>query len=411
MSYFSTVKIDTNAVSGDAFSRLRVSSPEPVADASFEYDLQPLIFGQVTNGTGASISHDTTNRTATFAFSSTATGGKAHIQTYDFWRYQPGRSHLVLLTFNFGTAVADCLKFVGYSDRNNGIELQQNGTAGVRLALYSDTAKGDEFVNQADWNIDPMDGTGPSGITVDWTMTQIFVISGQWLGHGRQVCALDIDGELFPVHAFLHANLIAVPYAQTWNLPVRFGMECSGTVTASMFATCFSVISEGGQPDPPGFTFSVEGTGTAGNGARAHVLSIRPTTVFPAASALVNRTRFVLDSIDLMVTGNSPVYWELVLGQAISGTTAFTAVNATYSAAEYNTAGTISGSPALVIASGYVAASAQTKTAVSKSLLARYPITLDAAGAVRAMGTLSVIATGIGAASACRATLTWRGIR
>lgn len=39
----------------DAFERLRVSSPEPAFDASFQYDLQPLLFEQAATGDGTAV--------------------------------------------------------------------------------------------------------------------------------------------------------------------------------------------------------------------------------------------------------------------------------------------------------------------------------------------------------------------
>lgn len=84
---------------------------------------------------------------------------------------------------------------------------------------------------------------------------------------------------------------------------------------------------------------------------------------------------------------------------------------AAYSAIECSTAGTLSGSPAVVVASGFVAASASQKTVTSRAVTARYPLTLDAAGAVRALGTVTLLATGIGNTSALRAALSWRAVR
>jgi hypothetical protein len=185
-------------------------------------------------------------------------------------------------------------------------------------------------------------------------------------------------------------------------------MTSTGTVTTTMNFICSSVISEGGEGDVGGYQFAYEFTGTAGNGAQAHIGSLRPKTTF---NGIANRTKFVLDSLDITVTGANPVKWELVLGQAISGSTGFTDVNTTYSAMEYNTAGTISGSPAIVIAAGYCAASASQKQSVTKNLVSRYPITLDAAGVVRALGTISVLGTGVGGTSAMRAVINWRAIR
>lgn len=397
----------TDSASIDAFSRWRTSEPNYVFDTNFQYDLQPLVYQAVTAQSGATVTHDSTNRNALMTLSSTPTGGKAYMQTYEHFRYQAGRSQLIFQTFNFVETKTNTLKFVGYGDGSNGIELQLSDST-LQLALLSDTAKGDEAVAQADWNIDKMDGTGVSGKTIDITRTQIFVIDFQWLGVGRVRCGFDIDGVLYYVHEFKHANIQEVAYMQTANLPIRAGMTCTDTVSTTMRYICASVSSEGGETDVGGYNFSAEGTVTASSGARTHILSLRPKTTF---NSITNRTKLVLESVDVLVTGNSPVKWELVLGQAISGTTSFNDVDTTYSAFEYNTAGTISGSPTLVIASGYCASSTQNKGSVNRTMANKYPITLDVAGAVRSMGTMSLIVTGLGGTSACRAVMNWREIR
>lgn len=407
MSYFKNISVNTDNATGDAFSRLRVSEPSYVFDTNFQYDLQPLVYEAVTAQTGATVTHDATNRDALMTFASTPTGGSAFVQTYEHFRYQAGRSQLVLNTFNFIEAVANVKKFVGYSDGNNGIQFELNGTT-KQITLYSDTDKGDETVAQANWNIDKLDGTGKSGITLDITKTQIFVIDFQWLGVGRIRTGFDIDGLIYYVHEFKHANIQTVAYMQTANLPIRCGMTCTGTVSTTMRYICASVISEGGATDVGGFEFAQEGTATAGNGTRVHALSVRPKTTF---NSIANRSKFVLETVDVLVTGNTPIYWELVVGQALSGTTTFTDVNTTYSGIEYNTVGTASGNPAVVLASGYVAASAGTKTSTTRALANKVPITLSSAGAVRANGTLSVLVTGLGATSACRVALNWKEIR
>jgi len=59
----------------DAFSRLRVSNPLTLFNAQFTYNLQPLLFEQITSGAGATIAHNTTNRYAAMTFAATPTGG------------------------------------------------------------------------------------------------------------------------------------------------------------------------------------------------------------------------------------------------------------------------------------------------------------------------------------------------
>ena len=391
----------------DAFSRIRVSNPTYVFDSQFTYDLQPLLYGQITSGTGATITYDSTNRQALMTFSSTPTGGLSYMQSFDYNRYQSGRSQLALITFNFLSSVANVLKFVGYSDGTNGIELQNTGSQ-WQFSLLSSTSNGNQIVAQSGWNIDKMDGTGPSGYTLNISTVQILVIDIQALYAGRVRIGFDINGVIYYAHQYTSANITTTPYIANANLPIRCGMSCSGTVSTTMNFICSTVISEGGDIAPIGYNFSQSSTFTAGNATYVHGLSIQPTTTF---NGLANRTKFVLDSVNILVTGANAIQWQLVLGQAITGTTTFTAVNSTYSAMQYNTAGTISGSAAIVLASGFVQSAANTGESFIPSISFRNPITLDYSGAVRSLGTLSFIAQGLGATSATYVAINWHELR
>lgn len=392
----------------DAFSRLRVSQPTALFDAQLTYGLQPLLFQQITAQTGATVTHDATNRKAVMTFASTPTGGQAIMQTYEHFRYQPGKSQLIFISFNMKAGVTNVTKFAGYSDGTNGIEFAMVGTTPT-IRLLSSTSEGNESIAQSSWNLDKLDGTGPSGFTFDVTKVQILVIDFQALYVGRVRVGFDLDGTITYVHQFQHANNGDTnPYIQTANLPVRVGMTSTGTVSTTMDYMCSSVISEGGQEPTVGYGFSTVGTATAGSGTSTHILSIRPKTTY---NSIANRSKIVLESVAILVTGANPVRWDLCIGQAISGTTTFNDVNTTYSTTEFNTAGTASGSPGIIIASGYVAANNQLVTAELKDITIRYPITLDAAGAVRSLGTLTLNVTGIGGTSATRAILNWIEVR
>lgn len=389
----------------DAFTNVPVAQPQTLFDAQFTYSLQPLLYEQVTSGTGASITHDATNRCATMAFSSTT--GSAYMQSYEYMRYQPGKGQRVFITFNMNGGIANVQKFARYGDANENYQFVLDGTT-PKVQINTQGATGQQTASQANWNIDPLNGNGRSGITINFEKEQILVIDFQALYVGRVRFGFDINGMVYWVHYFNNANNTTKPYIKTANLPIACGMTSSASATTTMDFNCCSVISYGGVDATVGYGFSVEGTGTAGNNARAHILSIRPKTTF---NSITNRTQIIIDNIDLIVTGNTAIKWELVLGQAISGATTFADVNTAYSTVEFNTAGTISGDPAIVLASGYVTATAATKGSVSQNIVKRYPLTLDVAGNQRSLGTLSVIATGLGATSACRASLTWKEVR
>lgn len=405
MSNFANIGIRDGA-NLDAFSRLRVSSPNYLFDAQLTYDLQPLLYEQIASGTGATVTYDSTNRCATMTFSSTPSGGKSYMQSYEWIPYQPGRSQLAFITFNMLGGVANTLKFAGLGDDTNGIRLELNGTT-LQASIYSGTGA-TNTVAQSSWNLDKMDGTGRSGVTIDMSKTQILVIDYQALYVGRVRLGFDIGGNILYFHEFTHANNLAVPYIQIASLPIRVGMTCTGTVSTTMRFICASVMSEGGSLGDNGFSYAATGSGTAGNNTAAHILSVRPITLF---NSVTNRSKFILQSIDTYISGNTAVRFDLVLGQAISGTTTFTSVNSSYSSMESNTAGTISGSPAITLLSVFNPSGTSSKSSSTRSINQRAPITLDAAGAVRANGTLSVIATGLGATSACQASLNWLEVR
>ena len=237
--------------------------------------------------------------------------------------------------------------------------------------------------------------------------THILVVDFQSLYVGRVRMGFDIEGQIIFCHEFTHANIDLFPYIQSANLPIRCGMTGSGTVSATMNFICCSVVSEGGQENVSGYNFSQEGTVTAASGARTHALSLQPKTTF---NSITNRTGFVLDSIEVLAGANS-VLWELCLGDVITGTTTFNDVNATYSGMQYNTLGTTSGAPSIVAASGYVASSASVRSSTNAQINNRYPITLNQAGAARALGRYTVLLTGIGGTSASRVTMNWKELR
>jgi hypothetical protein len=255
-----------------------------------------------------------------------------------------------------------------------------------------------------------MDGTGESGLILDLTKTQILVISFQALYVGRVMVGFDIGGQIVYVHQFNCANVLAFPYAQSMNLPVQCGMTCSGTVTTTMRFVCASVISEGGDLDPAGVKVSQPSpTITAGSGTRTHIMSFRPKTTF---NGIPNRTNFELANVDgLVTTGSNPIYWELCIGQAITGTAAYQNVNTAYSAIEYTPTGTVTGPPALVLTSGYINAAAQARGQISKDLGVRQPLSLNASGQTRLLGTMSLVVTGIGGTSPVQFALNWKEIR
>lgn len=233
----------------DAFARLRVSHPATLFDSKQIYDNSPLFWDdQEVSGGGTTSVHSADAARTRLAVAAT-TAGRRIRQTFMRFNYQPGKSQLSLLTFvqsalsSAGTTVS-----LGYYDDDNGVFFRDNG--GTLQIVRRSSASGspvDVAVDQTDWNIDPLDGTGASGLTIDVTKTNILAMDFEWLGVGRVRCAFVIDGQIVPFHAFNNANNLDVVYMSTPNLPLRYEIENDGAGPAlSLDHICSTVISEGG---------------------------------------------------------------------------------------------------------------------------------------------------------------------
>jgi hypothetical protein len=231
----------------DAFGRLRVSNPVTLFDSQNRFNKDPQFDESLT---GSATSTYLSNESAVQLAVTTASGDKAVRQTYRVFPYQPGKSLLVLCTFTMAAGASNLQQRVGYFNTNNGVFFQQkDDTLSFVIRTYTGGSASDaRTVTQSSWNGDKLDGTGPSGITLDETKTQILFMDFEWLGVGSVRCGFIIDGQFIVAHTFDNANSQSAVYMQTAILPVRYEIEALGALasSASMKQICSSVISEGG---------------------------------------------------------------------------------------------------------------------------------------------------------------------
>jgi len=249
----------------DAFARLRVSNPRTIFDSKQLFDNAPLFWDDSQEtGAGTTSTHDPDTASSTIGVALN-TAGKRTRQTFMRFNYQPGKSQLIFATFNLfksggGTGIT---RTVGYGDDNNGIFLRDNeGTVEMLIRTNTSGTVAESAVAQSAWNLDKMDGTGASGVTLDFTKTQILIIDFEWLGVGRVRTGFVIDGIPIYTHEFNNANNLGLVYMSTPNLPLRYQIENDGTGVASTLEhICTSVISEGGTQDNGVLRYaSTEGT-------------------------------------------------------------------------------------------------------------------------------------------------------
>ena len=236
----------TNPVQLDAFGRFRVSTPLTLFDSSHRYKDNNLWASLTAVG-------------GTYAFNqnqglmdlsvSDLSGSSVIRETTKVFTYQPGKSLLVLNTFVFAPSATNLRQRTGYFGNDNGIyfQLDDGVVSFVKRSLVTGTLS-ETVIPKSDWNIDKMDGTGPSGFILDVTKAQISWMDIEWLGVGTVRCGFVIDGKFVHCHSFHHANIIASTYITTASLPLRYEITNKAATNGSrtMKQICSSVISEGG---------------------------------------------------------------------------------------------------------------------------------------------------------------------
>lgn len=390
----------------DAFGRRRVAEPHTIFDSKQIFDNAPLFWDEKLES-GASISSSySSNQAATTITSTLNTAGKFTRQTFMRFNYQPGKSQFILMTgvliaSGGGTGVKSR---IGIFDDRNGIFFEYNaGTVYAAIRSYVTGSAVNNPIAQSSWNIDKMDGTGISGININWTKTQIFAFDYEWLGVGKVRIGLVVDGILYPIHEFNHANSLSVVYMSTPNLPLRYQLETTASSPASsMVAICSSVMSEGGMQEN-GLLFSTNMGSTSINantvGTAYALKGIRlKSTHFGATISIID-----IGAIGLTASDN--ILLELRFNPTVAGTFEYSAL--TNSAIEIAT-GDTTGNPCTntvtdgeIIFSGYV--SQQSSAVFNTPNARRLGVDLDGVA-----DTLVLCVTPLGSNLDAAGYLSWR---
>ena len=233
----------------DAFGRLRVSQPYTLFDSSNRYAIDNQF--DTSTVTGGSTSF-LTNEASVAMITSTASGAEVVRQSYRVFPYQPGKSLLCLATFQAATAKTNLRQRIGYFSTQNGVYFQINNTTNsfvLRTYIGGSVDDTTRKVDQSSWNGDKLDGSGPSGLTLDLTHPQILWMDFEWLGVGSVRCGFIINGVYIVCHTYNTANVYGSSvYMTTATLPVRYEITNTGatSATSTLKQICSSVVSEGG---------------------------------------------------------------------------------------------------------------------------------------------------------------------
>lgn len=314
-SYSASISEKSN---NDIFGRQRMSQPFTIFDSKQIADKQPLFWDdQLVSGSGGASTYNANQASTTLSVSG-ATAAVRVRQTFRKFNYQPGKTQQILLTGVFGDGSSGIIKRIGCFDNNNGLFFEQSGTTmNVNIRSKTSGSVVDTAISQSNWNLDKMDGLGPSGITFEPLARQIFVIEFEWLGVGTVRFGLKINGTIYYVHEINHTNSGNMVYMSTPNLPLRYEIVNTGSGGAnSLVHICSAVISEAGN-DKTGFPLSVNrdatGLTTLNNSSTYPLIAIRLKTGYSGATIDIS-------SISVICTSTAAYKWAIILNPTVTGT-------------------------------------------------------------------------------------------
>jgi hypothetical protein len=344
----------------DAFGRLRVSEPFTLFDSSHRFADNGL--WSTSTAVGGSATFDANEGLVNLGVT-TASGSEVIRETTKVFSYQPGKSLLVLSTFVMNAAKTGLRQRVGYYGAANGYYLELNNTT---VSFYERTSVSGSLVNnqvvQANWNVDPMDGSGPSGITLDLTKAQILFMDLEWLGVGTVRIGFVINGNFYVCHKFHHANLITSTYITTASLPLRYEITNTAATASSsrLKQICSTVLSEGGYQlnglqQAVGLPVTTP-RNLAVAGTFYPIVSIRLKTSPDRLDAII-----ICTAISVVATTSGHYNWQVIASGTTSGGSWLPAAGG--SSVDYNITGT-SFTGGRILASGFFGVSNQGSTQV-----------------------------------------------
>lgn len=368
----------------DLFGRTKISEPFTLFDSSHRYQ-QNLDFSYETSGT-ASTAHLPNESSMRYTIG-TASGDLVSSESKRVFPYQPGKSLQVMQTFVMAAPKVGLRQRAGYFSRQNGVFLEQTGTdIYIVLRSYISGAVVDTRIAKSDWNIDRLDGSGPTGISLDLTKAQILITEYEWLGVGSVRVGFMIDGVFAGAHQFNHSNVISSVYMTTATLPVRYEIEnTAATASSSTFKQiCATVISNGGYAR----------TTESWNASRSSSANIS-TSYFPVVAIRMasGRTDSVVVPSSINVLGTSQGdYQYAVIKNPDSITGGSWVLHAPKNNVEYNASATAM-SGGTVVDSGLFASSNQAQGSVAlNDGFARFDLQLGRTNATNPTSDVIVLA-------------------
>ena len=337
-----------------AFSDLRTAELTPQFQGSFEYTVDNT---ELNTNTVVNTGTVTQGSAMAVVGTGTTTGSTALFQSKRHAKYRAGLGGVQRFTTLHTTPVAGTTQLAGIVDEVGSSEDFKNGlVVGYNGATFNFNRYANDVmvsVPLASWD-DPLDGSGPSGQTIDHTKLNIWFIQFGYLGAlGPMLWFVGQDNVPYRVHMMPICGTLAEPISHNPNYHYTIFAD-NGATTSNMVAKCgsYAYFIEGKtkyfelhQPQ-----FSTGKQTKTGVTTETNIVTIRNKSTY------ASKTNFIDILLELASVGieaganNNLGEVRLVRNATIGGSPSYTDVNTSDSVVDYDVAGTtVTGGKTLAI--------------------------------------------------------------
>ena len=234
--------------------------------------------------TVALVSGETANQTASRIARATYTGWLTEQKDNDVRFLSSGATQPLDGTFTFSHATA-----AGTFTRT------QTGNVGTENWIY-----------QEDFNIDTLDGNGPSAVSIDFTKLNVFQMNYRWLGAGGGQFAIEhpSTGAMMFFHKIRWTNVNTRPWVDNPGFKITYtAYNLGGTEVASVKGCSMAGFIEGGiTRNNYTRAYSIQKSSLA-SGSTHNIFTIKNPLIY---SGKINTKEIVLQDVALAHQGNDP---------------------------------------------------------------------------------------------------------
>jgi len=255
--------------------------------------------------------------------------------TFPGWKAEARGSTVIFLADSVGA-------------KSGTFSLAQSGAgtpaAGTDVETTAGVASTDTWVAQANWNGDPMDGTGPSGVTLDPSKGNVYQMNLQYLGFGTvemqiEAALGDNNPDFITVHRFSFPNERTTPHMSQPSFPFTMAAYSAGSTTdVSVSIGSFAGFNEGDiKFNGPRMSYYNNAGVTSSTSAYVPIFTVRNSLVY--ASRANQSIVHLLNPSGATKSNTGLTTFYLIRNATLTGPTNFTQFSTT-SATYWDTAST-----------------------------------------------------------------------